>query len=47
LVPAEEMEQVLNDQTLTLQAKADQLVQMALDAGGHDNITVVLVDFAL
>ncbi len=47
LVPAEEMEQVLNNPSLTLQDKADQLVQMALDAGGHDNITVVLVDFAL
>jgi PPM family protein phosphatase len=30
-----------------LQETADELVKMALIAGGHDNITVVLVDFAM
>ncbi len=29
----------------SLQGKTEKLVQKAIDAGGHDNITVVLVDF--
>lgn len=31
----------------SLEGQADQLVQLALEAGGHDNITVVLVEFAI
>ncbi|MBH5316755.1 Stp1/IreP family PP2C-type Ser/Thr phosphatase [Paenibacillus sp. GSMTC-2017] len=39
------LETVLNDE-LELEAKADHLIQLALDAGGDDNITVVLMQEA-
>lgn len=44
LVPDAELEAVLLGAG-SLQDKADELVEKALAAGGHDNITVVLVDF--
>lgn len=34
-------------QDLSVQEVADQLLQTALDEGGYDNITVILVDFVL
>jgi protein phosphatase len=46
LVPETEMSAILADSG-SLQEKADQLLQAALQAGGHDNITVILVDFTL
>ncbi|MBI3242101.1 MAG: serine/threonine-protein phosphatase, partial [Chloroflexi bacterium] len=30
----------------SLQAACDKLVQMANDAGGHDNITAVLIEYS-
>ncbi|GKU78506.1 Stp1/IreP family PP2C-type Ser/Thr phosphatase [Paenibacillus sp. L3-i20] len=39
------LETVSNDE-LELEAKADHLIQLALDAGGDDNITVVLLQEA-
>lgn len=46
LVSESEMAQILN-QEITLQGKVDRLIKKALEAGGHDNITVILVDFDL
>jgi serine/threonine protein phosphatase PrpC len=37
------MEAALTDEGMTLDEKADQLVRLACDAGGRDNITLVLV----
>lgn len=41
-----EMKSVLQGES-SLQEKADKLIAKALAAGGHDNITVILVDFLL
>jgi PPM family protein phosphatase len=46
LVPDEVMQAILEDDR-PLQIKADQLIDLALQAGGHDNITAVLVEFSL
>ena len=46
LVSDSDMAQILN-QEISLQEKADGLVNKALEAGGPDNITVILVDFVL
>lgn len=46
LVPEPLMQQVL-EQDVPLQQMVDTLVEMAIQAGGHDNITGVLVDFRL
>ncbi len=46
LVSESEMAEILS-QAISLQEKVDRLVEKALEAGGHDNITVVLVDFDL
>ena len=46
LVSDEIIQEVLQGEK-TLSEKADQLVEKALTAGGHDNITVILVDFKL
>jgi serine/threonine protein phosphatase PrpC len=46
LVPEPMMQEVL-DRDISPQEKVDILVNMALQAGGHDNITGVLVDFVL
>ncbi len=46
LVPDDAIHGVLN-QNISLAEKADALVEMALQAGGHDNITVVIVDFVV
>lgn len=46
LVSEQEMAKVLT-QEISLQEKVDRLVKKALEAGGHDNITVILVDFDL
>ena len=43
-IPETELQAVLRAAG-SLQDKAEKLVQMAVAAGGHDNITVVLVDF--
>lgn len=44
LVSDNSMQEILESST-SLPAKADELVARALQAGGHDNITAVLVDF--
>ncbi len=41
------IERVLVDRDLDLGAKADRMIQIACDAGGMDNITVVLVKVAV
>jgi PPM family protein phosphatase len=46
LVPEPLMQATL-EQEESLQRKAERLVELALQAGGHDNITVILVDFEL
>ena len=46
LVPEPKIAEVLQ-QEIALDGKADALVEMAIQAGGHDNITVVLVDFVV
>ena len=46
VVPEPKIAEVLQ-QEIALDGKADALVEMAIQAGGHDNITVVLVDFVV
>lgn len=43
LVSDSQTEQILNESG-SLKKKADQLLQAALDAGGHDNISMILVE---
>jgi serine/threonine protein phosphatase PrpC len=45
MVPDEEIEQVLKDNALDLEATAESLVAAANEHGGEDNITVVLLQF--
>ena len=45
LVDEKQIENVVSDTSMSLQQKADKLVNMANDAGGLDNITVELVQF--
>jgi serine/threonine protein phosphatase PrpC len=45
LVTEQMIKNVLSKEGTTLQAMADELVDLALKAGGYDNITVVIVDF--
>ena len=47
MVPDDIIERVLADGELELGAKADRMIQMACDAGGTDNVTVVLVKVAV
>ena len=46
MVSDAQIERVVSNTQLTLQQKADRLVQLANEAGGLDNITVELVQFA-
>lgn len=46
MVAEEQIECLLLDDSLSLQEKADQLIVMANDAGGLDNITVILMQAA-
>ncbi|WP_138751677.1 Stp1/IreP family PP2C-type Ser/Thr phosphatase [Paenibacillus sinopodophylli] len=46
LVSEQQMLQTVTTEHLELDAKADQLIQLALHAGGDDNITVVLLQEA-
>lgn len=45
LVSNDQLQGVLNEET-SLHDKASRLVDMALRAGGHDNVSVVLADFS-
>lgn len=38
------MAQIVNDDTLTLNDKVETLINAALQAGGYDNVTVVILD---
>lgn len=44
LVPKARLERMLNDESMDLGTLAEELVRAALDAGGRDNITVMIVD---
>lgn len=44
LVPRARLERMLTDESMDLDTLAEELVRAALDAGGRDNITVMLVD---
>ena len=44
LVSDREIQDILEREEL-LSAKADVLVELALRAGGYDNVSVILVDF--
>lgn len=44
LVEREQLEMTLRETGLTLDETADRLVEMALEAGGDDNVTVVLIE---
>lgn len=46
MVSEEQMLQTVTTEQLELEAKADHLIQLALHAGGDDNITVVLLQEA-
>ncbi|MBW7474160.1 Stp1/IreP family PP2C-type Ser/Thr phosphatase [Paenibacillus oenotherae] len=46
MVSEEQISQTLQEDELDLDAKADRLVSLALQAGGDDNITVVLLHHA-
>ncbi|WP_424765855.1 Stp1/IreP family PP2C-type Ser/Thr phosphatase [Paenibacillus sp. sgz302251] len=46
MVSEQQMLQTVTTEQLELEAKADQLIQLALHAGGDDNITVVLLQDA-
>lgn len=46
MVAEDEMEHLLLDKNLSLQEKADKLITLANDAGGLDNITVILMQTA-
>lgn len=46
LVPEVDLIATLDDASLSLQDKADRLVEQALAHGGHDNITAIVVSFS-
>ena len=46
LVPDAKILETIQQET-SLDSKADALVEMAIQAGGHDNITAILVDFVV
>lgn len=46
MVDDEKIQHTIADQTLDLSAKAERLIELALHAGGDDNITVVLLQEA-
>lgn len=46
LVTEQMIKEVLSRENLPLQVMADELVELALKAGGYDNITIIVVDFS-
>jgi protein phosphatase len=47
LVTEQMVKEVLSKDNVSLSMMADELVNLALKAGGYDNITVILVDFSM
>jgi protein phosphatase len=47
LVTEQMIKDILSKENTSLQDMCDELVELALKAGGYDNITIVLVDFSL
>lgn len=47
LVTEQMIKEVLSKDSVSLSVRADELVDLALRAGGYDNITVILVDFSM
>lgn len=46
-VSDEKLQEVLEDESLTLQEQADLLVNVAIESGSTDNVTAIIVDFRL
>jgi protein phosphatase len=47
LVTEQMIKEILLKENTTLQQMCDELIDLALKAGGYDNITIILVDFSL
>lgn len=47
LVTEQMIQEILSTEETSLETKSDKMVEQALNAGGYDNITIILVDFSL
>lgn len=45
MVSEEEMRDTMTAEDLDLEGKADRLIELALEAGGDDNVTVLLIEY--
>ncbi|MCB0037761.1 MAG: serine/threonine-protein phosphatase, partial [Anaerolineales bacterium] len=46
-IPDEKLQEILEDDSMTLQEQADLLVNVAIESGSTDNVTAIIVDFRL
>jgi len=46
MVSEDEIRETLLDEDLDLDAKANRLIELALEAGGEDNVTVLLIEYS-
>ena len=44
MISEDDMRQVLSDTSLDAEAKSKELVKRALDAGGNDNVAVIILE---